>query len=172
MSFKNAILIMTSNMGSQAILEGMEGGASNDDVKQAVMGMVRSHFRPEFVNRVDEFVVFDGLRRDQVAAIVRLQAKRVADRLAAKKMGLELEDSAVEYLSAIGYDPVYGARPVKRAVQRELETGLAKAMLRGEFREDDVVVVSAPGGAAGDHLVFTARKGAAAGVEEAAAVPA
>ncbi len=102
---------------------------------------VRSHFRPEFVNRIDEFIIFDPLSQDQIAAIVRLQARRVAERLADKKIGLQLTDAAVRHLAAIGYDPVYGARPVKRAVQRELETNIAKALLRGEFVEDDTIVV-------------------------------
>ncbi|CAL5220448.1 g2466 [Coccomyxa viridis] len=155
-SFKNTILIMTSNLGSQAILEGMSAGA-RDAVKDTVMSMVKAHFRPEFVNRVDDFVVFEALKLGEIKQIVRLQAKRVEDRLKDKKMRLELTDSAIDYLATKGYDPVFGARPVKRAVQRELETGLAKALLRGEFGEDDTVIVEAPGGASGDTLVFKAK---------------
>lgn len=104
---------------------------------------VRSHFRPEFVNRIDEFIIFDPLSQDQIASIVRLQVSRVAERLAEKKIGLQLTDLAVRHLASVGYDPVYGARPVKRAVQRELETCIAKALLRGEFVEDDTIVVEA-----------------------------
>ena len=156
-NFKNTLIILTSNLGSGAILDALDRpDMKPEELKDEVMGMVRSHFRPEFVNRIDEFVVFEALKRDQVAAIVRLQVKRVQERLAPKKIQLSLEDSAVEYLSAIGYDPVFGARPVKRAVQRELETGLAKALLRGDFGEEDTVVVSAPGGAKATRLVFEA----------------
>ena len=156
-NFKNTLIILTSNLGSGAILDALDRpDLKSEDLKDEVMAMVRSHFRPEFINRVDEFVVFEALRRDQVAAIVKLQVERVQARLAPKKIALSLEDSAVEYLSAIGYDPVFGARPVKRAVQRELETGLAKALLRGDFGEEDTVSVSAPGGAKATKLVFEA----------------
>ncbi|KXZ44338.1 hypothetical protein GPECTOR_69g431 [Gonium pectorale] len=147
-SFKNSIIILTSNLGSTNILEMASALESNDSatrsaIKNLVMAQVRTHFRPEFVNRIDEFIVFDPLRSEQIAQIVRLQAKRVAERLAEKKIGLQLSDSAVRYLASTGYDPVYGARPVKRAVQRELETAIAKALLRGEFVEDDTIVVEA-----------------------------
>ncbi|GIL72045.1 hypothetical protein Vretimale_553 [Volvox reticuliferus] len=147
-SFKNAIIILTSNLGSANILE-MAAALEGDDqaakaaIKNLVMAQVRTHFRPEFVNRIDEFIIFDPLSQDQIASIVRLQARRVAERLADKKIGLELTDAAVRHLASVGYDPVYGARPVKRAVQRELETNIAKALLRGEFVEDDTVVVEA-----------------------------
>ncbi|KAG2428621.1 hypothetical protein HYH02_014322 [Chlamydomonas schloesseri] len=154
-SFKNAIIILTSNLGSNSILE--MGAAAGEDagsaearnaIKNIVMASVRSHFRPEFVNRIDEFIIFEPLSQDQIATIVRLQAKRVAERLADKKIGLDLTESAVKHLAAVGYDPVYGARPVKRAVQQELETAIAKAVLRGEFVEDDTIVVEAePNGA-------------------------
>ncbi|GLC34590.1 Chaperone protein ClpB3, chloroplastic [Pleodorina starrii] len=147
-SFKNAIIILTSNLGSANILEmasAMEGDnqAVKSAIKNLVMAQVRSNFRPEFVNRIDEFIIFDPLSQEQIATIVRLQARRVAERLAEKKIGLTLTDSAVRHLSASGYDPVYGARPVKRAVQRELETSIAKALLRGEFVEDDTIVAEA-----------------------------
>ncbi|GFR51535.1 hypothetical protein Agub_g13952, partial [Astrephomene gubernaculifera] len=147
-SFKNAIIILTSNLGSASILE--MGSALESDppaarsaIRNLVMAQVRTHFRPEFVNRIDEFIIFDPLGPQQIATIVRLQARRVAQRLAEKKIGLQMTDSAVQYLASTGYDPVYGARPVKRAVQRELETAIAKALLRGEFVEDDTIVVEA-----------------------------
>lgn len=136
-SFKNALIIMTSNLGSQFLLE------DSDAAREAVMEVVRGHFKPEFINRIDEFVLFDALKKDQIKRIVRLQAARVADRLREKRMGFELRDSAADWLADKGFDPVYGARPVKRAVQRELETVLAKAMLRGEFVANDTVVVEA-----------------------------
>jgi len=162
-SFKNCIIILTSNLGSAAILG---AGGDRDAARDAVMGAVRAHFRPEFVNRVDEFVVFDGLAPDQIAAIVRLQAKRVADRLAPRKIKLTLDESAIDYLAAVGYDPVFGARPVKRAVQRELETGLAKALLRGDVVDEDGVIVSAPGGKKADRLVFERVPGGGVGAAE------
>ena len=154
-NFKNTLIIMTSNVGSQAILDGMESGEPAESIKATVVGALRGKFRPEFLNRLDEMVIFTGLDRAQIAGIVRLQAARVAQRLAAKKIKLDLTEDAVAYLAAVGYDPVYGARPVKRAVQRELETGLAKGLLRGDFEEDDAVEVSAPGGKDATGLTFT-----------------
>ncbi|KAK9844153.1 hypothetical protein WJX81_006180 [Elliptochloris bilobata] len=154
-SFKNTIIIMTSNLGSHVILEGV---ASNPEaVKETVMQLVRANFRPEFVNRVDDFVVFEALKKDEIKHIVRLQAERVNERLRDKKMRMGLTDAAVDYLAAKGFDPVYGARPVKRAVQRELETGLAKALLRGDIGEEDTVLVDAPGGEAAAGLTFTVK---------------
>jgi hypothetical protein len=94
---------------------------------------MRQHLKPEVINRIDDVIVFDPLDRAQIRSIVKLQIARVAQRLAAKKVRLELTESAIDHLAAVGYDPVYGARPVKRAIQRELENPLAKALLRGEF---------------------------------------
>jgi len=143
-SFKNTIIILTSNLGSSAILD--SPGLEQSAMKDMVMMAVRSHFRPEFVNRVDDFIIFEPLQLEQIRMIVQLQAKRVADRLKEKKISLHLEDSAIDFLAQKGFDPVFGARPVKRAVQRELETTLAKALLRGDFVEEDIVVVGASNG--------------------------
>ncbi|MEC8928680.1 MAG: ATP-dependent chaperone ClpB, partial [Verrucomicrobiota bacterium] len=118
-SFKNAVIIMTSNVGSQHVLEPGEGGPGA--AKERVMEAVQKLFRPEFVNRIDEFIVFDPLSQAQIEAIVKLQVVRVAQRLEDRKMKLQLSPGAVTHLAATGYDPVYGARPVKRAVQRQLE---------------------------------------------------
>lgn len=144
-SFKNAIIILTSNLGSAEIFNAAykqkkEGGQAAD-MRELVMERVRKHFRPEFLNRIDEFICFEPLSNEQISTIVGLRAKGVAKRVAEKKMRLELTDSAIEHLSAVGYDPVYGARPVKRAIQRELETPLAQAMLRGQFEEFDTIIV-------------------------------
>jgi len=145
-NFKNCVIILTSNIGSAAILEAMESGVSPMELKERVTSQVRSHFRPEFINRIDEFIVFQGLQKNQIQAIVRLQADKVKQRLAEKKIKMELHESAVEYLANRGYEPAFGARPVKRVVQQELETALAKGILRGDFGEDDVVVIEAVAG--------------------------
>eukprot|EP00195_Chlamydomonas_chlamydogama_P016479 CAMPEP_0202907142 /NCGR_PEP_ID=MMETSP1392-20130828/41493_1 /ASSEMBLY_ACC=CAM_ASM_000868 /TAXON_ID=225041 /ORGANISM="Chlamydomonas chlamydogama, Strain SAG 11-48b" /LENGTH=196 /DNA_ID=CAMNT_0049595921 /DNA_START=1 /DNA_END=588 /DNA_ORIENTATION=+ len=134
---------MTSNLGSAEIFSQAAQEKDRALVKEKVMEHVRSHFRPEFINRVDDFITFEPLREDQIRQIVKLRAQRLVGRLAERRMALELRDSAVERLAKVGYDPVYGARPVKRALQRELQTLLAKALLRGDFEEDDTVVVEA-----------------------------
>jgi ATP-dependent Clp protease ATP-binding subunit ClpB len=151
-NFKNCVIILTSNIGSASILEAMETDPST--VKERVTSQVRMHFRPEFINRIDEFIIFQGLKKDEIKSIVRLQADRVSKRLAERKMTLQLTDSAVDFLAERGYDPAFGARPVKRVVQQELETALAKGILRGDFGEEDTVVVEAPGGAKATGLVL------------------
>ena len=152
-NFKNAVIILTSNIGSASILEAME--TNPDTVKERVTDQVRMHFRPEFINRIDEFIIFQGLRKEQIKNIVRLQANRVQERLDEKKMTMTIEDSAMDYLAERGYDPAFGARPVKRVVQQELETALAKGILRGDFAEGDAVIVSAEGGADASCLVIS-----------------
>lgn len=165
-SFKNAIIIMTSNLGSGEIyaktvttrkknqkmgtLENGPQSTITEEVRELVMDKVRKHFQPEFLNRVDEFIIFEPLQSHQIHRIVRLRTKGVISRLEAeKKLKLELKESAVEYLAMKGYDPLYGARPVRRAVQRELETPLAKALLRGDFQEEDTIVVESKSGGSG-----------------------
>eukprot|EP00191_Tetraselmis_sp_GSL018_P000977 CAMPEP_0177608272 /NCGR_PEP_ID=MMETSP0419_2-20121207/18379_1 /TAXON_ID=582737 /ORGANISM="Tetraselmis sp., Strain GSL018" /LENGTH=943 /DNA_ID=CAMNT_0019102943 /DNA_START=226 /DNA_END=3058 /DNA_ORIENTATION=- len=157
-SFKNTVLILTSNLGSGSMLEVLDGlagvQADKETARERVMAAVRASFRPEFINRIDEFLFFDPLNMEQIKRIVGLQAKRVGERLAAKKMRLDLHESAIDFIASRGYDPTYGARPVKRAVQRELETPLAKALLRGDFQEEDTIVVEAVGGAEASALSF------------------
>ena len=138
-SFKNAVIIMTSNAGSQHVLKPGEGGPGA--AKERVMEAVQKLFRPEFVNRIDEFIVFDPLSQAQIEAIVKLQVVRVAQRLEDRKIKLQLSPGAVTHLAATGYDPVYGARPVKRAVQRQLETPLSKRLLAGDFVDEDAISV-------------------------------
>ena len=143
-SFKNAILIMTSNIGSQFVLEGLSGDddpRARDARRERVMDAVRAHFRPEFVNRVDEYIVFDPLEFGQVRKIVAQQVERVRARMADRKIGLHVGDDATQLLCEAGYDPAFGARPVKRAVQHLLETALAQAILRGDVGEDETAVV-------------------------------
>jgi ATP-dependent Clp protease ATP-binding subunit ClpB len=152
-NFKNAVIIMTSNIGSASILEAMETDPAT--VKERVTDQVRMHFRPEFINRIDEFIIFSGLKKNEIRDIVGLQINRVQKRLDEKKMKMTVEDSAMDYLAERGYDPAFGARPVKRVVQQELETALAKGILRGDFGDGDSVLVTADGGADASHLTIS-----------------
>ncbi|MBE9155685.1 ATP-dependent chaperone ClpB [Nodosilinea sp. LEGE 06152] len=139
--FKNTIIIMTSNIGSQFILDVAGDDSRYDEMKARVMEALRGSFRPEFLNRVDEMIIFHGLLKSQLRQIVKLQVVRLEDRLADRKMTVKLSESALDFLAEVGYDPVYGARPLKRAIQRELETQIAKSILRGEFGEGDAIYV-------------------------------
>ena len=141
--FKNTILIMTSNIGSTRILDfRAEGGAADYAVMRAtVLDELRRHFRPEFLNRVDEIVVFQALGEEQLGRIVDIQLERLRKRLAERRIEIELTDSARSHLVRVGHDPVYGARPLKRAIQRELETPLGRRILGGEIRDGQHVLV-------------------------------
>ncbi len=137
-NFKNTVIILTSNIGSHHIqaIEEKEGLSSEDRkelVQRAVMEEVRKSFRPEFVNRLDEVVVFHRLEREQIRAIVDIQIRHFAARLAKRDLRVELSDAAKDYLGELGWDPLYGARPLKRAIQKNLEDALAKRVLAGEF---------------------------------------
>lgn len=105
------------------------------------MDAARAVFRPEFMNRVDEYIVFQPLDRDQISSIVRLQLERVQQRLADRKMKIEVSEAAIQLLGSLGYDPNYGARPVKRVIQQNVENELAKGILRGEFKDEDTILV-------------------------------
>ena len=137
--FKNTVIVMTSNLGSQMIQSMVD--SDYEVVKLAVMGEVKTHFRPEFVNRIDEVVVFHSLADDNIRAIARIQLKLLAARLAKMEYGLEVAEGAVTELAKAGFDPVYGARPLKRAIQSELENPLAKAILEGRFAPKDTIRV-------------------------------
>jgi ATP-dependent Clp protease ATP-binding subunit ClpB len=139
--FKNTVIIMTSNIGSQYILDLAGDDSQYEPMKARVMEAMRSSFRPEFLNRIDEMIIFHGLRRDQLRQIVKLQIARLEARLQDRKMAVRLSEAALDFLAEVGYDPVYGARPLKRAIQRELETQIAKAILRGEFSEGETIFV-------------------------------
>ncbi len=139
--FKNTVIIMTSNIGSQYILDVAGDDSQYEEMKARVMDAMRSSFRPEFLNRIDEMIIFHALRKDQLRQIVKLQVVRLEQRLQDRKMAVRLSESALDFLAEVGYDPVYGARPLKRAIQRELETAIAKAILRGEFGEGDTIFV-------------------------------
>jgi len=149
--FRNCIVIMTSNIGSMHLLEGISAeGMLKEGARERVMEELRAHFRPEFLNRVDETVVFLPLRRDQIARIVDLQVNRLRKRLEDRKIKLELTDAARKFIGDAGYDPVYGARPLKRYVQQAVETPLAKELVGGKIRDGQTVVVDA----ADDKLQF------------------
>lgn len=139
--FKNTIIIMTSNIGSQYIFELGGNEELYEEMRSRVMEAMRASFRPEFLNRVDEIIIFHSLKREELRQIVNLQISRLEKRLSERKISLKLSDAALDFLAEVGYDPVYGARPLKRAIQRELETQIAKAILRGEFTEGDTIFV-------------------------------
>jgi ATP-dependent Clp protease ATP-binding subunit ClpB len=141
--FKNALVIMTSNIGSQAILQykGTHIGEVYDRMKSSVMTELRKHFRPEFLNRVDETIVFHSLTEKDLMRIVEIQLGRLRERLADRKITLVLTDEAKQHVVKVGYDPNYGARPLKRTLQKEIETGLAKRMLKGDIPDGATVTV-------------------------------
>ena len=139
--FKNTIIIMTSNIGSQHILDLAGDDSQYEEMRSRVMDALRSNFRPEFLNRVDETIIFHSLKPEQLREIVKLQTHRLEARLAERKMTLRLTDAALDFLAEVGFDPVYGARPLKRAIQREVETQVAKSILRGTFQSGDTIVV-------------------------------
>jgi len=149
--FRNTVIVMTSNLGSQQIQEYTGGGEEEyTKMKAAVMGVVQAHFRPEFINRLDEIVVFRALDKAQIRQIARIQTQYLARRLAERQLTLQLSDKALELLGNVGFDPVYGARPLKRVIQQQLENPLAKDILAGGFQPGDKINVDAEGG----RLVF------------------
>ena len=142
-NFTNTVVIMTSNIGSHFLVDGID----TEIAEERVMGALRDHFRPEFLNRVDEIVLFERLGREQLGAIVELQVGRLRARLSARGVDLEIRPGAAELLGNEGYDPAYGARPLKRLIQRRVENPLAQRMLGGEIRDGDRVVVDVDAGA-------------------------
>jgi ATP-dependent Clp protease ATP-binding subunit ClpB len=140
--FKQTLIVLTSNLGSQALSQ-LPEGADAGEAKRQVMEAVRTHFRPEFLNRLDDMIVFDRLTRADMDGIVRIQLKRLEKRLAQRKITLDLDEGARTWLADEGYDPVYGARPLKRVIQRQLQDPLAEMILAGEVTEGDTVQVSA-----------------------------
>jgi ATP-dependent Clp protease ATP-binding subunit ClpB len=154
--FKNVIVIMTSNIGSHRILEyrGAFAGEEYDRMKAAVLKELQSAFRPEFLNRLDEIIVFHALDQEHLKQIVDIQLAGLRSRLSERHIELELTDAARTRLVREGYDPVYGARPLKRAIQREIETPLAKRILGGEIRDGQVIHADADPESSG--LIFKA----------------
>ncbi|TBW50983.1 ATP-dependent chaperone ClpB [Marinobacter halodurans] len=148
--FRNTVIVMTSNLGSD-LIQTMAGKDDYNAMKDAVMEVVGTHFRPEFINRVDEVVVFHPLARDQIEGIARIQIGSLSRRLREQDMTLELTDAAMDRISEVGYDPVYGARPLKRAIQRLIENPLAQRLLKGAFAPGDTIVADVEG----DQLGFS-----------------
>ncbi|MEG3438607.1 ATP-dependent chaperone ClpB [Pannus brasiliensis CCIBt3594] len=139
--FKNTIIIMTSNIGSQYILDLAGDDSRYEEMQARVMDAMRANFRPEFLNRIDEIIIFHSLDKSQLREIVKLQVKNLGDRLAEQKLSLKIADAALDFIAEVGYDPVYGARPLKRAVQRYLETPIAKSILKGEYKSGETIFV-------------------------------
>src|SRR6185437_9585583 len=141
--FKNTIVIMTSNIGSQRILQykGSYVGEIYDRMKTAVLHELRKHFRPEFLNRVDEIIVFHALSEEHLKKIVDIQLARLRQRLEERHIHLELSDRARTHLVEVGYDPAYGARPLRRTIQKEVETALGRLLLQGEIHDGQTVHV-------------------------------
>jgi len=152
--FRNTVIVMTSNLGSQVIQE-MAGEENYQAMKTAVMEIVGRHFRPEFINRIDETVVFHPLGREQIHSITNIQVADLRKRLQEQHMDIEFTEAAVDKIGEAGFDPVYGARPLKRAIQQRIENPLAQKILAGEFESEDVIVVNAKG----NDIVFSKKPG-------------
>jgi ATP-dependent Clp protease ATP-binding subunit ClpB len=155
--FRNTLIVLTSNLGSEHLASAPEG-TDPDILESRVMDAVRAHFRPEFLNRLDEMLVFHRLRRDQMAEIVKIQLARVQKLLDDRQMTLDVREDALQWLAAAGYDPAYGARPLKRVIQRELQNPLAEALLGGSIHDGETVKVSV----ADDRLALEASRPTAA----------
>ena len=157
--FKNTVIVMTSNLGAQDIME--MTGEPHEKVKEVVMRDVREHFRPEFVNRIDEIVVFNALSAENVRAIAKIQLNKLAARMAEQSIGLDVDESALDEIAKVGFDPQFGARPLKRAIQDRIENGIARLLLEGKAGPEDKVRVEA-GDTASGSFVFKVEKSEAA----------
>ena len=146
--FRNVILILTSNLGSQFLVD---PGLTEEQKRESVMNMVNANFKPEFLNRLDDVILFDPLNLEELSEIVDLQVQALATRLRDRRLTLEVTDAAREWLALTGYDPAYGARPLRRLVQREIGDKLAKGILAGRISDGDTVLVDRPE-VAGDEL--------------------
>ena len=137
--FKNTVIVMTSNIGSQLIQSMAD--KKQAEIKEAVFEELKNHFRPEFLNRIDEIVVFHGLGKDNIANIAKILLKNLSERLARVDMQLEVSDAAISKLAEVGFDPIFGARPLKRAIQQYIENPVARLILEGKFAPKDIVPV-------------------------------
>jgi ATP-dependent Clp protease ATP-binding subunit ClpB len=150
--FRNTLIIMTSNLGAEYLVN-LRDDQDADAARADVMGMVKASFRPEFLNRIDEVILFHRLRRQDMGQIVRIQLKRLEKLLVDRKIALDLDDTAIEWLAEKGYDPAYGARPLKRVMQKELQDPLAEKILLGDIRDGQTVVIAS----GSDRLLFRPR---------------
>ncbi len=153
--FRNTLIILTSNLGSEVLNDSSFEGETPQEIKNQVLDIVKQAFRPEFLNRLDEILIFHRLGREHMKGIVDIQLKRLHKLLEDQKVNLVLEDSAKEWLAEIGYDPTYGARPLKRIIQRNLQNELAGLLLEGKILPGDIVLVKK--GKEGD-LIFEIKK--------------
>ncbi|HHY63703.1 MAG TPA: AAA domain-containing protein, partial [Clostridiaceae bacterium] len=145
-NFKNTVVIMTSNVGSRYLLDNIsDDGELDEKTRNMVMNELRRLFKPEFLNRIDDIVLFKPLTRNEVKEIVKLVMRNVSDRLAEKDMRLEITDGALDYIVQNGWTPEYGARPVKRFIQKEIETEIGRQIIKGLFAEGDTVIVDSDG---------------------------
>ncbi len=158
--FRNTVVIMTSNLGSQYIVD-MTSPGQQEEMHRLVNEVLRQTFRPEFLNRVDEVVIFDALKRGNLRQIVDIQLRGLAERLRDREVEIELAPAAKDHLIERGFDPAYGARPLKRVIQKEILDALALKLLEGQFRPGDTVLVDARG----DELVFTTPEPAGAAAD-------
>jgi ATP-dependent Clp protease ATP-binding subunit ClpB len=157
--FKNVIIIMTSNLGSDLILEAKK----TEDISAALTELLKQSFRPEFLNRIDETVIFNRLGRSEIGKIVEIQLRRLADRLGDRNIALKLTPAAKTFLAERGYDPLFGARPLKRTIQADLENPLAKLVIAGKIKEGDTITADRGPADKGEGLVF---RGAHSGTRE------
>jgi ATP-dependent Clp protease ATP-binding subunit ClpB len=152
--FKNTVIVMTSNLGSHKIQQMTDAGDGQALIKIAVLAEVKANFRPEFVNRIDEIVVFHPLGEAQIAEIAKIQMRALETRLAKLEIKLSVSDAALKAVAAAGFDPVYGARPLKRAIQQQIENPLAKEILAGTYAAGDTVQVGVSSGKGGGEITF------------------
>ena len=155
-NFKNSVIVMTSNIGSSEIQKMTGGEAQEWEVEAAVKELLKEHFRPEFLNRIDETIVFHPLGREQLTKIVDVQLQHLHKRLAQRQLKLQISDAAKKLLAEEGYDPVYGARPLKRVIQQRIENPLAGRLLAGDFGDGDVVHIDVDSG--GHNFRFSTAK--------------
>ena len=148
--FRNTVIIMTSNLGSHVIQEMTNEKESYEEMSEAVLEIAGQHFRPEFINRIDAAVVFEPLKEEQIRKIAEVQIQLLGNRLKEKELSLQLSEKAYQYLAEAGYDPVYGARPLKRAIQVYIENPLAQDILEGKFKPGDTIKIDRDD----DHLQF------------------
>ena len=140
-NFKNTIVILTSNIGSQAILETAQKINNNEEIKKVIKEDLRKHFKPEFLNRIDDQIVFESLTKEELQKIVELQVEVLNRRVSEQSIKLEVSKEALNWIVNKSYEPTYGARPIKRAIQQELETPIAKAILKGNYQKNSIIKV-------------------------------